>query len=229
MSMWHVAMSMCMHISHMHICISHMCMPIRFIAFNHVHVHVHAHMCMHIKPYASVMIRACTYVRVHVHVHVHVHMHVHVHVHVHVYVLCMCMCMRCALHVHVHARGKVRKDSMLPHLGERLNVDSLPVIATHGVCLAVAPRQATSPASSAFFCHRSRVQRRSPFKVLCRLPELRRRARLRLPSATHPAQHVSPHHSGPLRPRVQVVWRLRRVPGGLEREKRISSPATGPL
>jgi hypothetical protein len=130
MSMWHVAMSMCMHISHMHICISHMCMPIRFIAFNHVHVHVHAHMCMHIKPYASVMIRACTYVRVHVHVHVHVH----------VYVLCMCMCMRCALHVHVHARGKVRKDSMLPHLGERLNVDSLPVIATHGVCLAVAPR-----------------------------------------------------------------------------------------
>ena len=31
MSMWHVPMSMCMHISHMHICISHMCMPIRFI------------------------------------------------------------------------------------------------------------------------------------------------------------------------------------------------------
>eukprot|EP00964_Phaeocystis_antarctica_P061249 scaffold36583_cov63-Phaeocystis_antarctica.AAC.5 len=46
------------------------------------------------------------------------------------------------------------------------------------------------------FPRRSRVHRRSPFVVRGRLPELRRRARPHLPSATLPVQHHSPHLVG---------------------------------
>eukprot|EP00964_Phaeocystis_antarctica_P097279 scaffold63438_cov57-Phaeocystis_antarctica.AAC.5 len=65
--------------------------------------------------------------------------------------------------------------------------------ATWLVCLAAAPGRVTGENG---FPRRSRAQRRSPLKVRGRLPELRRRARPRLPADTLPAQHKSPHSVG---------------------------------
>eukprot|EP00964_Phaeocystis_antarctica_P074788 scaffold46060_cov58-Phaeocystis_antarctica.AAC.1 len=65
--------------------------------------------------------------------------------------------------------------------------------ALHGPCLGAAPGRLIGERG---FRRRSRAQRRSPLVVRGRLLELRRRARPRLPSATPPAQHHSPHLVG---------------------------------
>eukprot|EP00964_Phaeocystis_antarctica_P025659 scaffold14444_cov75-Phaeocystis_antarctica.AAC.2 len=63
----------------------------------------------------------------------------------------------------------------------------------HGICLAAAPG---CMAGELCFMRRSIAQLRSPLVVRGRLPELRCRARPRLPSATLPAQHNSPQSVG---------------------------------
>eukprot|EP00964_Phaeocystis_antarctica_P074760 scaffold46035_cov65-Phaeocystis_antarctica.AAC.2 len=50
--------------------------------------------------------------------------------------------------------------------------------------------------ATAWWRHQAALLRRSPIKVRGRLPELRRRARTRLPSATLPSQQFSPHLVG---------------------------------
>eukprot|EP00964_Phaeocystis_antarctica_P033598 scaffold19054_cov65-Phaeocystis_antarctica.AAC.2 len=69
----------------------------------------------------------------------------------------------------------------------------VPQTLLHGLCLDTAQPRETGVLG---FRRRSRGQRRNPLIVRGRLPELRCRAKLRLPSTTRPAQHHSPHAVG---------------------------------
>eukprot|EP00964_Phaeocystis_antarctica_P160596 scaffold132346_cov66-Phaeocystis_antarctica.AAC.1 len=71
--------------------------------------------------------------------------------------------------------------------------------------------QVTRPANSVLCAGLSSAKRRSPLVVRSRLPELRCRARPRLPSATVPTQHHTPHMVG--------SWIVRRRPRNPRRQR----------
>eukprot|EP00964_Phaeocystis_antarctica_P064121 scaffold38548_cov53-Phaeocystis_antarctica.AAC.5 len=87
----------------------------------------------------------------------------------------------------------------------------------HGICPTVARIGARNALG---FHHRSIGQLRSPLVVRGRLPELRCRARPRLPSPTISVQHLSPHGDCDLL--------VRRRPRNLRRQ-RLEPPVVPPL